>query len=54
VGKNPEQLGPDDLAPLDEVHFGGRTATEAVTSRLGLQRGMRVLGPSLRMRGDRD
>lgn len=43
VGKDPEHLGLDDLAPLDEFHLGGRAATEAFASRLGLQDGMRLL-----------
>src|SRR4051794_27242745 len=43
AGKNPDHLGPDDLAPLDEFHHGGRVATEAFAPRLGLQRGMRLL-----------
>jgi SAM-dependent methyltransferase len=43
AGKNPDHLGPDDLAPLDEFHQGGRVATEAFAPRLGLQHGMRLL-----------
>jgi ubiquinone/menaquinone biosynthesis C-methylase UbiE len=43
AGKNPDHLVPDDLAPLDEFHLGGRVATEAFALRLGLQHGMRLL-----------
>jgi SAM-dependent methyltransferase len=43
AGKDPEHLGPDDLAPLDEFHLGGRAATEAFATRLSLQDGMRLL-----------
>jgi SAM-dependent methyltransferase len=43
AGKDPEQLGPDDLALLDEFHQGGRAATEMFAPRLGLQPGKRLL-----------
>ena len=43
AGKDPEHLHPDDLAPLDEFHLGGRAATEAFATRLRLQDGMRLL-----------
>jgi ubiquinone/menaquinone biosynthesis C-methylase UbiE len=42
AGKDPKHLGPDDLAPLDEFHLGGR-ATDAFARQLGLQAGMRLL-----------
>ena len=43
AGKDPERLGPDDLAPVDEFHHGGRAATTAFAPRLELKPGMRVL-----------
>src|SRR5262249_13822270 len=43
AGKDPEHLGPDDLAPLDEFHMGGRASTEAFSRQLGLKTGMRLL-----------
>ena len=42
-GKDLDQLGPDDLAPFDEFHSGGRAATEAFTPHLGLRADMHVL-----------
>jgi hypothetical protein len=42
AGKDPDRLDPDDLAPVDEFHSGGRAATEAFAPRLGLHAGMRV------------
>jgi ubiquinone/menaquinone biosynthesis C-methylase UbiE len=42
-GKDPERLEPDDLAPGDEFHIGGREATVAFAEQLGLQPGMRLL-----------
>ncbi len=43
AGKNPERLQPEDLAPVDEFHVGGRRATADLTARLGLTPGMHVL-----------
>jgi len=43
AGKNPEQLMPADLAPIDEFHLGGGEATAALFAQLGLQAGMRWL-----------
>ncbi len=36
MGIAPDQVTPDDLAPVDELHIGGRAATEYAVSRLGL------------------
>lgn len=43
AGKDPDRLDPDDLAPIDEFHQGGRAATAAFAPRLGLRPGMRLL-----------
>ena len=43
MGKNPEQLTIEDLAPVDEFHIGGRKATTEFTAKLGLGPDMRVL-----------
>ena len=43
AGKNPNQLAPKDLAPVDEFHVGGRQATLAFAQQFGLQPGMRLL-----------
>jgi SAM-dependent methyltransferase len=43
AGKNPDRLDPDDLAPVDEFHHGGRAATAAFAPRLNLQPGMHLL-----------
>jgi ubiquinone/menaquinone biosynthesis C-methylase UbiE len=43
AGKDPDRLDPDDLAPVDEFHHGGRAATTAFAPRLELKPGMRVL-----------
>ena len=43
AGKDPDRLDPDDLAPVDEFHHGGRAATAAFAPRLGLRPGMHVL-----------
>ena len=43
AGKDPDRLDPDDLAPVDEFHHGGRTATAAFAPRLNLQPGMHLL-----------
>ena len=43
AGKDPDRLDPDELAPLDEFHHGGRAATATFTPRLELRPGMRVL-----------
>ena len=42
-GKDPERLGFEDLAPVDEIHIGGRQATADLGDRLGLQADMKVL-----------
>lgn len=36
MGKRPETVTLDDLAPVDEFHMGGRAATEAIADRLAL------------------
>lgn len=43
AGKDPDRLDPDDLAPVDEFHHGGRAATAAFAPRLGLRSGMHLL-----------
>ena len=43
AGKDPDRLDPDDLAPVDEFHHGGRAATAAFAPRLHLQAGMHLL-----------
>jgi len=42
-GKDPERLEPDDLAPGDEFHIGGREATAAFAEQLPLRPGLRLL-----------
>jgi MPBQ/MSBQ methyltransferase len=43
AGKNPGQLTPEDLAPVDEFHVGGRQATIDLADRLELQEGMALI-----------
>lgn len=43
AGKDPDALQPDDLAPLDQFHTGGKAATLALARRAGLTAGMHVL-----------
>lgn len=43
AGKDPDQLVPEDLAPIDEFHIRGRRATHELARRLHLADGMRVL-----------
>jgi ubiquinone/menaquinone biosynthesis C-methylase UbiE len=42
-GKNVDRLDPDDLAPADEFHIGGRAATVEFADQLGLRPGMALL-----------
>jgi ubiquinone/menaquinone biosynthesis C-methylase UbiE len=42
-GKNAERIDPDDLAPADEFHIGGRQATVEFADQLGLRPGMALL-----------
>jgi MPBQ/MSBQ methyltransferase len=42
-GKDPERLTPDDLAPVDEFHVGGRQATVDLADGMELRPGMRIL-----------
>jgi SAM-dependent methyltransferase len=42
-GKDPDRLTPDDLAPVDEFHIGGREATAALAAELHLEPDMRLL-----------
>src|SRR5690606_29690372 len=42
-GKNPDRLAPDDLAPVDEFHTGGRQATVELAARMPIARGMHLL-----------
>jgi SAM-dependent methyltransferase len=43
MGIAPEDVTPDDLAPVDELHVGGRAATEYAVLRLGPLKGDQVL-----------
>ncbi len=43
AGKDPDAPTTDDLAPLDEFHIGGRTATVELAERLGLEAEARVI-----------
>lgn len=43
LGKSPETITPDDLAPIEEFHIGGRPATREVLDQLTLNRGNHVL-----------
>ena len=42
-GKDPDNLALADLAPVDELHVGGRQATVEFAARLGVAPGMRLL-----------
>src|SRR5882672_8021008 len=42
-GKDPERIDPDDLAPVDEFHIGGRQATVEFADQLGLRPGLELL-----------
>jgi ubiquinone/menaquinone biosynthesis C-methylase UbiE len=42
-GKNADRIDPDDLAPADEFHIGGRQATVEFADQLGLRPGMELL-----------
>lgn len=42
-GRDPHRLTPDDLAPVDELHSGGREATVAFAEGVALQRVHRLL-----------
>lgn len=43
AGKDLNRLTPEDLAPVDEFHVGGRQATMAFAEQFGLRPGMRLL-----------
>lgn len=43
AGKDPDRLRPEDLAPVDEFHIGGRQATVEFAAQLGLAAGSEVL-----------
>jgi ubiquinone/menaquinone biosynthesis C-methylase UbiE len=43
AGKDPDRIDPDDLAPVDEFHHGGRAATTVFAPRLNLRPGMQML-----------
>jgi ubiquinone/menaquinone biosynthesis C-methylase UbiE len=42
-GKNADRIDPDDLAPADEFHIGGRQATVEFADQLGLRPSMELL-----------
>ncbi|HEY2765810.1 MAG TPA: class I SAM-dependent methyltransferase [Pseudonocardiaceae bacterium] len=43
TGADPDHLDPDQLAPVDEFHTGGRPATVELAGQLDLRPGLRVL-----------
>jgi SAM-dependent methyltransferase len=43
TGVDPNRMQPEDLAPVDEFHIGGRKATERAVAKLSLRDGQRVL-----------
>jgi MPBQ/MSBQ methyltransferase len=43
VVADPENITPDDLAPVDEFHIGGREATVRFIGHLGFGKGMQIL-----------
>jgi ubiquinone/menaquinone biosynthesis C-methylase UbiE len=43
IGKSPESITIEDLAPVDEFHIGGRQASEDFVGRLGLSADHHVL-----------
>ena len=43
AGLDPQRLRPEDLAPIDEFHIGGRPATRHAVAKMALQRDMHVL-----------
>ncbi len=43
MGISPDDVKPDDLAPVDELHIGGRAATEYAVSKLAPSKGDHVL-----------
>lgn len=43
LGKTPETVTVEDLAPIEEFHIGGRPATKEVLDRLALRPGSQVL-----------
>ena len=42
-GADPDRMRPDDLAPVDEFHIGGREATAHAVAKMDLDAGSRVL-----------
>ena len=42
-GLNPDQLSADQLAPIDQLHLGGRQASRQLADQAGLVPGQRVL-----------
>ena len=43
IGKTPETVTPDDLAPVEDMHVGWRQATETFLAQMGFAAGARVL-----------
>ena len=43
AGKDLDRLSPEDLAPIDEFHLGGREATQAFADFMHLRPGMHLL-----------
>jgi hypothetical protein len=43
IGADLEYLDPEQLAPVDEFHIGGRSATAELVNQLDLRPGLRVL-----------
>jgi SAM-dependent methyltransferase len=51
TGADQTELNPDDLAPVDEFHIGGRQATVELADQLDLRPGLRVLDVGCGMGG---
>ncbi len=43
AGKDPNALRPEDLAPVDQFHIGGKQTTRELIERAGLHAGMHIL-----------
>lgn len=50
AGLDPDRLAPEQLAPVDEFHIGGRAATIHAVGKMGIEPGDHVLdvGSTLR------
>lgn len=43
IGRDPARLNPDELAPLDQFHTGGKAATLSIARAAGIHAGQKVL-----------